>query len=225
MSQKKHLHVLSELSAHPIARNLEWKDVIPALESIGLLHADSNNTYELTRNDHKVVFERSPRKTLDIGEVLKLRHFLRDSSHSDHVDANLEHAAVIAVDYHNTTIIHNPGTKEESTQKIHADLSSGREVHRPPTAAPFHDNNPVFSPEYFEAVIKVMEKSPKNVILSHGTGTSDAGEKLLEIITDKHSEVLHTIVAVKKCDLEAMTEPQISVLGASLLGATEERED
>ena len=225
MSQKKHLHVLSELSAHPIARNIEWKDLIPALASIGLLHAHSNNTYEFIRNDHKIVFERSPQKTLDTGEVLKLRHFLIESSHSDHVDANLEHATVIALDYHNATVIHNPGTKHEVTKKVHADLSGSRELRKSPTAANLTDENLQYSPEYFESIIKIMEKSPKNVILSHGTGTSDAGEKLLEIITDKHANVLNTIAAVQKCDIEAMTEPQISALGAKLLGATDERED
>ena len=217
MSLKKHLHILSELSAHPIARNIEWSDLIPALASIGLLHHESNNKYEFSRNGHKVLFEQPRTKMLDIEEVLKLRHFLQSSAQPETVNAILHAAVIVAVDHHNATIFHNPGTEQASTQKLHADLEKGRILHKTKHHPSFGDTDPVDDPQYFEDLIKSMQKSNSVVVLSHGTGSSSAAEKLLAVIAEHHPQVAQKIIAVQKCDLEAMTEPQLIALGIRLL--------
>lgn len=217
MSQKKHLHILSELSAHPIARNIEWSELIPALSSIGLLKSEPNGNYEFTRNGHVVVFERSHDKVLEIEDVLKLRHFLRLSANPIETDVALLHSVVVAVDHHNATVIHNPGTDTESIEKIHADLTNGRILHKAKHHAPFNDENPVDSSGYFDSIIKSISDSQKVVILSHGTGSSSAAEKLLDVIEEDYPKIVNKIVAIKKCDLEAMTEPELIELGTELL--------
>ncbi len=217
MSEKKHLHTLSELSAHPIARNIEWSELIPALASIGLLHEEKNGNYHFSRNDHSLVFERSHHKVLDIEEVLKLRHFLRLSARPESDDADTVEGAIVAIDYHKAFICHNPGSESESLVHLHANLSSGRILHKTAKTAPFNDSNPPEDAEYFESVIKEILPSKRIVILSHGTGSSRASDHLLEVIHKDYSEIAHRIVATKNCDLEAMTEPQIVELGTELL--------
>ncbi|HEY8886168.1 MAG TPA: hypothetical protein VIM31_01560 [Candidatus Microsaccharimonas sp.] len=219
MSQKKHLHVLSELSTHPIARNIEWADLIPALSSIGILHSEANGNYDFTRNEHTIVFERSHNKTLEVADVLKLRHFLKLSAQSPDDDA-LNNTEIVAVDHHNATVVHNPGTANEVIEKFHADLSKGRMLHQKKQSPPFHDENPTDDSAYFDAIIKSMMKSQRIVILSHGTGSSSAGEKLFTLVDDSYPKVAHKIVAVQKCDLEAMTEPELIALGTELLNGT-----
>lgn len=51
-----------------------------------------------------------------------------------------------------------------------------------------------------------MMKSQRIVILSHGTSSSNAGEKLLTIIQARCPKIVDKIVAIKKCDLEPMTD-------------------
>jgi hypothetical protein len=223
MSQKKHLHILSELSVHPIARNIEWSDLIPALSSIGLLHSESNGNYDFTRNGHTLVLERSHNKTLDVADVLKLRHFLRLSSLSSNDDVTALRTEVVAIDYHTATIIHDPDMKDVSIEKIHADLTKGRILHKTKKSPPFHDENPIDPSGFFESIIKAMMKSQRIVILSHGTGSSSAGEKLFSIIEERYPKLFHKIVAIKKCDLEAMTEPEIIALGAELLNGSADK--
>jgi hypothetical protein len=220
MSQKKHLHILSELSAHPIARNIEWSDLIQALSSIGLLSSESNGNYNFTRNGHSIVFERSHNKTLEVVDVLKLRHFLRLSSQSPDADVVEVQSEIVAVDHHTATVIHNPGTNTELIEKFHADLTKGRILHKRKQSSPFNDENPVDASGYFDAIIKSMMKSQRIVILSHGTGSSSAGEKLFGIINESYPKIVEKIVAVKKCDLESMTEPELIALGTELLIGT-----
>ncbi len=217
MSQKKQLHILSELSAHPIARNIEWSELIPALSSIGLLRSESNGNYNFTRNGHTIVFERSQDKTLAIADVLKLRHYLRLSSQPIETDVTLLHSVIIAVDHHNATVIHNPRTDTESIEKFHANLTKGRILHKTHHSPSFNDANPIDDSHYFDAIIKSMMKSQRIVILSHGTSSSSAAEKLFAIVEAGYPTLVSNIVAIKKCDLEAMTEAQIIELGTELL--------
>jgi len=223
MSDKKHLHTISELSAHPISRNIEWTHLIPALSSIGLLTSGSNGNYDFTRNGHTIVFERPHGKVLDIAEVLKLRHFLRLSAQPVEDDGSLHHVQIVAIDHHKAIIIHDPGMADERIEKLHADLTKGRILHKTKKSSTFGDENPTDSAGYFDSIIKSMMKSRRIVILSHGTGSSSAGEKLFAIVKENYPKAMGKIVAIKKCDLEAMTIPEIIDLGTELLHGTAER--
>lgn len=222
MSQKKQLHTLSELSAHPVARTIEWGHLIPALSSIGLMQSESNGNYNFTRNGHTIVFERPNSKELGVADVLKLRHFLRLSAQPVDTDTVLLHSVIIAVDHHKAIIIHNPGTQTELVEKHHADLTKGRILHKTHHSPSFSDSNPVDDTHYFDAIIKSMMKSQRIVILSHGTGSSSAAEKLFAITEKSYPAIVKNIVAIKKCDLEAMSEPQIIKLGTELLHGSAE---
>jgi hypothetical protein len=217
MSQKKHLHALSELSAHPIARNIEWSDLIPALSSIGSVHVESNGNYHFTRNNHTISIQQPREKTVSMEDVLKIRQFLKASATPKDVEPSLQRSLIVAIDHHKAIIVHNPQEQDQSIEKIEADLSAGRMLHQIKREAPFSDNNPTDDPHYFDLVIKAMMKSERIVILSHGTGSSNAAQKLMTIVSEEHPQIMHKIIAVAKVDLEAMTEPQIVARGTELL--------
>jgi hypothetical protein len=217
MSKQKHVHILSQLFIHPIARNVEWLELIPALSSIGLLQTEKNGNYHFTRNGHTLVFEVSSRKDLDMEDVLRLRHFLQSSAVPTGSDIDLEKDAIVALDHHQATIFHSPGTASERRIRLHADLTNDRILHTHPTSPPFHEMGPQVDGDYFESVIKEIAESDRTVILSHGTGTSNAASQLLAMMHKKHPELINRIAAVKSCDLEAMTEPQLIQSGIDAL--------
>jgi hypothetical protein len=192
-----------------MARNIEWSELIPALSSIGLLQTEKNGSCHLTRNGHTLVFEISHRKELDVEDVLKLRHFLQVSAVPEDSNTNLMKDAVVVLDHHHAIICHNPGTPSEQRIKLHVDLTKDRILHTHPTSAPFHESSPRVDSDYYESVIKEMAKSNRIVILSHGTGTSNAASQLLAILHKTHPGLVDRIVAIKNCDIEAMTEPQL----------------
>ncbi|MDN5274700.1 MAG: hypothetical protein JWP06_601 [Candidatus Saccharibacteria bacterium] len=217
MSEQKHVHILSQLSAHPIARNIEWSELIPALSSIGLLQIEKNGSYHFTRNDRTIVFDISHRKEVDIEDVLKLRHFLQSSAMPESDNLDLVKDTIVAIDHHEATIYHSPGTVSERRMRIRADLMKERILHTHPTSAPYHESSPLVDNEYYSTVIEEIAKADRTVILSHGTGTSNAASQLLGVMQKEYPELVSRIVAIKSCDLEAMTEPQLVHSGIDAL--------
>lgn len=216
MSVKKHLHLLSELSAHPIAHNIEWSELIPALSSIGLIHTEKNGKYHFERHGHSIIFEHSHHKVLDLEEVLKLRHFLLVSATSI-TDNDAEGGVIVAIDYHRAFICHNPGEDTESRLYVHANLQKSRKLHVRPTSLPFNDSHPTVDGEYFGTVIKEIMNSSRIVILGHGTSSSNASVPLLHLMDEKYPSLVNRVVAVMRCDLEAMTDEELIKAGTRLL--------
>lgn len=208
MSEQKHEQVLRQLFGHPVARNLEWSELVPALATVGELETEKNGNYRLTRNGHAIVFE-ARGKVVDVEEVLKLRHFLEAS---EDVKAAVA-GTIIAIDHHNASVYRN----SEKVASFHANLTEERMLHSHPTTAPFHEQHPLPETDYYETLIKEIAKSERVVILSHGTGTSNAGVQLVAQLDKEYPELTSKIVAVKDCDLEAMTEPELIKLGSESL--------
>lgn len=217
MSEKKSLHILSELSAHPIARNIEWAELIPALSSIGLLQTEDNGKYRFERNGHSVVFEHSHRKDLEVEEVLSLRHFIATSATPHGGDLSEGGGVIVAIDYHRAFICHDPGNDAESKQTIQADLTKGRKLHTRPTSLPFNDSHPTVDKQYYGDVIEEIMDSDRIVILGHGTSSSNASAPLLRLMNQKYPKLAHKVVAVMRCDLEAMTDQELIKAGVKLL--------
>jgi len=219
MSGKKHVHMLNELYAHPIAHNIKWQELIPALASIGAVHTDTNGGRHFTRNGHVVVFGHDGHDSLDTEEILKLRHFIRDSAVSKNTTSDLTGDIIVAIDHHQAVIFHDPGTAQESRTEEHADQTMFRVLHKRPAAPPFSNEGPDIDTEYYHAMITEMSHAGRIVLLGHGTGSSNAASQLLAKISEHNPEVASRIVAVQRCDLEAMTEPQMISLGKQLLSS------
>jgi hypothetical protein len=217
MSDKKHVHMLSELYAHPIAHNIEWRDLIPALTSIGLTHVDKNGDHHFTRNDHTVAFGHANHDTLDAEEILKLRHFIRDSAAAKNKTPDLANDIIVAIDHHRAIVFHDPDTAFESRTEEHADQTKFRVLHKHPKSPPFSNVGPGIDDDYYDSVIKEMANARRIVILGHGTSASNAASQLMAKISEKNPETASRIVAIQRCDLEAMTEPQMISLGKQLL--------
>jgi predicted RNA binding protein YcfA (HicA-like mRNA interferase family) len=217
MSDKKHIHILNELYAHPIAHNLKWKELIPGLASIGFVYEEKNGAHHFARNGHTVVLGHANHEMLDTEEILKLRHFIAASAIAQNETPDLTKDIVVAMDYHKAIIFHAPGTASETRAEQHADQSASRVLHKHPTSPPFTTDGPEIDDDYYTAVVNEMSRAKRIVILGHGTGSSNASSQLVAKITNKNPEISHRIAAVQHCDLEAMTEPQMISLGIRLL--------
>lgn len=215
MSDKKHMHALSEVFAHPIYHNLEWVELLPALASIGVVHREKNGTYHLNRNGHTVVFECSNRSSLDVDEIMKLRHFLRISAQPG---PDLTNDVIVAISHHQALIVRGPGTPAESKIVEHANLAKGRLLHTKPTAPPYSNVGPKIDEGYYDVVMQDISDAGRIVILSHGTGSSNAANQLVARIREHYPDLMAKVAAVQRCDLEAMTEQQVISQGEALLG-------
>jgi hypothetical protein len=100
---------------------------------------------------------------------------------------------------------------------LHANLQKSRKLHVRPTSLPFNDSHPTVDGEYFGTVIKEIMNSSRIVILGHGTSSSNASVPLLHLMDEKYPQLMSRVVAVMRCDLEAMTEEELIKAGTKLL--------
>jgi hypothetical protein len=105
----------------------------------------------------------------------------------------------------------------EARTAEHAGLAKSRKLHKLPTAPPFRNVGPIIDDDYFDSVIKDLANARRIVVLSHGTGSSNAASQLMAKIHDQSPEIASKITAIQRCDLEAMSEPQMISLGKKLL--------
>ena len=74
-----HQRTLAMLFEHPLSHNIEWKDVLHFLESIGTTAEGGHGSLHVAVNGKTAVLHGTKRKTLDDTQVMQLRHFLRNA--------------------------------------------------------------------------------------------------------------------------------------------------
>lgn len=72
-----HERTLALLFEHPMSHNIEWKDVVRLLQTIGVVREGGHDTTHATVNGHTVMLHHTHEKTLTGDQVMQLRHFLR----------------------------------------------------------------------------------------------------------------------------------------------------
>jgi hypothetical protein len=81
MTRTQHLdsgqrHTLDHLSAHPLATNVKWPQVLSMLEALGDVTVESKNRYRVTLDDKTEVFSPPHHGDLPAEMVVKLRDFV-----------------------------------------------------------------------------------------------------------------------------------------------------
>lgn len=76
----KHRRTLEAVFAHPISANLEWRDVVALLESLGAVTEEGEGSrVHVALNGRAMTLHRPhPRPTMDKGAVAAIRDFLRN---------------------------------------------------------------------------------------------------------------------------------------------------
>ena len=74
-----HQRTLELLFEHPMSHNIEWRDVVGFLDSIGTTTQGGHDSLHATINGKTVALHGTAHKTLSNEHVMKLRHFLRDA--------------------------------------------------------------------------------------------------------------------------------------------------
>jgi hypothetical protein len=72
-----HERTIEMLFAHPLSRNIEWRDVVHLLQSIGTTTEGGHDTLHATVNGQTVILHGTEHKALRAEQVMQLRHFLR----------------------------------------------------------------------------------------------------------------------------------------------------
>jgi hypothetical protein len=71
-----HERVLGMLFQHPMTHNIEWRQVVALLDSLGTTVNGGHDSLHATVNNETVVLHRPKHKEVPEEQVMQLRHFL-----------------------------------------------------------------------------------------------------------------------------------------------------
>jgi hypothetical protein len=223
---KTHRQTLDMLFAHPIARNLDWHDVLGLLGALGSVAQMPNNETDIQIGTAHQKLRCPHGKDLTLDEVMELRHFLTRAGVSKQPPPQPADAAdvLVAIDHHEARVYHldlRPGDPDEHVIRpadphhfLHHLTHKDQTRQRGERAA----EDPAFYEHIAQAVAAVAPHG-RIVVVGHGQGHSDAAHHFVAWMHLHHTETAQRLAGEIVADLSALTPPQLLALGREALAA------
>jgi hypothetical protein len=199
---------------HPIARNLQWRDVRSMLTALSDETAEHNGNVKFTRNGQTLVVHPPPRKDFsDVQELMQIRHFLeRSSAPAAAADVHSAAAAgvhlLVVIDHRLARIYKTEFHGSVPQQIVPYDAAgAGRHLHHVG-----NDSNGQRKPEvksFYAAVVKTLEGAAQILLFGSGTGASSAMDQLMAELDRHHKAVRQRVIGAIVVDEQHLTEDQL----------------
>jgi hypothetical protein len=222
---------LDAIFHHPVPHNLSWMDALRLPTHLGSADERADGKYSLAINGKHLVFHKPHGKHLDARQITDLRHYFESSGISPDnpygAPATVEPTSVDVV-----ALIDHHGAK---LYRIH--LSSDQ---RADTVVPYDPHHFLHhlhhrdetrergqrAPEdltFYDRIAEALRGVDRIVLLSHGTGLSNASDVLTERLKKHHPGIYSRIIRQVDVNTSAMTEAEILAYGRQVL-ATDAQE-
>jgi hypothetical protein len=221
---KSDRQTLDALFAHPIAHNLQWKDVLALFAQLGTVEQLPGNEASFRIGGEHRMLTRPHGKDLTIEEIMALRQFLDRagwSSRQPHIASGATDF-LIAIDHHEARIYHmdvrptGPAGQIIHPYDPHHFLR--HLTHKDQTRQ--RGERAAEDPSFYERIAQAVSAAVPHgriVIVGHGKGHSDAAHHLQDWIHLHHPETFQHIACAIAADLSALTPPQLLALGREAL--------
>jgi hypothetical protein len=218
---------LDALFHHPVPHNLSWMDALHLLSQLGSAEEKADGKYSLTMKGQHVIFRKPHGKHLDASEISELRHYLASAG----VSPQNPYGAVQAAEPHRVDIavlIDHHGAK---LYRIDQASNQQGETVRP--YDPYHFLHHLHhrdekrergqrAPEdltFYDKIAEALREANRIVLVSHGTGESNASQLLAERLKKQHPDVYARIVRQADVNTSAMTEAEVIAYARQALTA------
>lgn len=207
--------LLQDLLKGKLPRSLSWNHAVALIEHLGQVEGRGDNEFVFAVGTQRATFKRPGTHELDIGEVSRLRRFLRDA------DADLSlreplhpRRIVVVIDHHAAHIYQEYGAGAASSEhtvrpydpfNFHHHLIHRKEAHYSGDRVPEESS-------FYEAISRELIHALEIVIVGHGKGKSNASEHLSDYLKTHHPDLFGKVIDEEKVDLSAFPEPQIAAL-------------
>ena len=216
MSDTKHEQILNQIFAHPTPHNLEWRELLTALKSIGTVEEVSNGKYHFTRSGRTLTFDEPGAKDVGEDEILRLRRFLKETERPAERFRDAK-SAIIVVTHGDVSVYRAPEFSRDSRQEFKTEDPHGfrRHLHHKGQ----EKDNPLQPNEegYYGAVADALDGITRIVLISNAAGSSGSGSLFMRELKKRHHLVAENLVGELTLDLEALTEPQLIAAGIAAL--------
>jgi hypothetical protein len=208
---------LDAIFHHPVPHNLSWKDALHLLTHLGSAEEKSDGKYSLTMKGRHLIFHKPHSKNLDAREITELRHYLASAG----VSPQNPYATAPAVEPDSVDVVVLIDHHGAKLYRIHLSSNQLGETVRPYDPHHFlhhlHHRNEERehgqrAPEdltFYDRIAEALREADRIVLLSHGTGLSNASQILAERLKEQHPDVYARIVRQADVNTSAMTEAEI----------------
>ena len=216
---------LDSIFQHPLAHNLEWREVVALMESIGSATEKRDGEFSLQAGDQHFSMKKPHDKDVAGTDVMALRHFLTRAGWSPDAAPRAETQpispnSIIVIDHAGAKIYHLAMSNGDgSGQAIAAESSQHvlHEVDRKQHDADREEHYPE-DERFFDAVVSAITLSGPVVIIGHGKGQSNEADHLRAYLNKHHKNVAARVVREIVADLPSLTTPELLQLGLHALG-------
>ena len=206
-----HQGTYDALFRHPVARNLQWRDVRSMLCSVAeATEEHGSGNVRFTRNGQTLTVHPPRRKDFsDIQELMHIREFLERSGAPSqaavpdgvHLLVVIDHreARIFRAELHGTTperiTPYDPHGSRRHLRYVDEDDTSGQ---RKPESSSF-----------YEAVARTLGGAERILILGSSTGASSAMSHLAADLKRRHPELARRVIGTFVVDEGHMTDDQL----------------
>jgi hypothetical protein len=204
-----HLRTYNAIFQHPVAHNLEWRNVRSLFNQVAEVIEQPNGNLKVTRNGQSMVLHTPRTKDVaDVEELMELRHFLQRSEAPAAVAVASEPHWLVVIDHHEARIYSSemngavpqsilPHEPTDYFRHAHNSKDFSRGMEKP-------DPNSFFGP-----VAAALKGAGKILIFGSGKGTSSEMEQFVAWVGHNHRDIAARIVGTLVVDEHHLSEAQL----------------
>jgi hypothetical protein len=212
---------LEAIFHHPAPHNLGWMDVLRLLKHLGSADERTDGKFSLMINGRHLIFHQPHDKHLDASQVGDLRHYFALSGISPDNPYGTAPAAasssadvVVLIDHHGAKLYQIQFSSDQQAETVtpydpHHFLHHlhHRDEVREQGQRPAEDLT------FYDRIAEALRDADRIVLLSHGTGSSNASNVLVERLKKQHPSIYMKVVGQAEVNTSAMTDAEILAYG------------
>lgn len=207
--------LLRSLREGKLPRNLPWSDVVELIGQIGEVQPHGGDEFAFVVGTQRAFFKRPHTHDLDVEVVARLRRFLHEAGFQQStVETPAPRRTVVVIDHRSArlyTNVDDSQPEDKTTVRPYDPFGFQRHlIHR--KEAHYQGERVPEELSFYEEVAKDLAHADEIIVIGHATGTSSAGDFLLEYLKKRHSTIANRVIAVERVDLSALTDPEIEQL-------------
>jgi hypothetical protein len=204
-----HKHAYDAVFQHPVARNLQWRDVWSMLGVVAQAEEGQNGNLKVTRNGQTLVLHRPRGKDLtDAKEVSQIRNFLERSLASAPATPAAGSHLLVVLD-HREARVYKTELHGAVPQKIRPYNPHGFGRHLRYVQ---DESNGQRKPErlsFYQAIVKTLEGAEQILLFGRGAGASSAMDQLLAELKQHHAQLAKRVLGSVVVDEQHLTRDQL----------------
>jgi hypothetical protein len=203
----QHHQTYQSIFRHPISHNIEWRELLAMFNELGDVVEESNGKFKFTRNGQTITLHPQG-KEVEIEEVMNIRHFLDSSADAPAEEPGEPKDLIVVID-HAGARIYRHGAQDKSPvhiepidpkghdQQVHNSMGRSGKIEGP------------YRTKFYENVVSKLEGADRILMVGDGHGSSSEIEHLVELMKERHPDLVEKMIGEVQMDLSHMTEPEI----------------